>query len=286
MFYKNDIEKIYIINGLARSGNHLFISWLISTFNENEVYYLNNIKIGQHGLFGDKKLNIEKIKKYHTITNDNKYGLKIDKSIRKNLVSTQKMNDFLHNKKSIKILIFSIENKKINKIDWLNDLFINTKKVYKVIVIRDILNLFSSRIQSEKKLEIKKNHYMTDKITIDWWMDNYSYIKNKKYIVFNYNKFLCYTVSRKSLANKLNIDYNKAKITLNLFGLTSGSSFENNITNKSDYFMRWTKYKNNPLIKSLLNDDKIIKILCKDFSMCLNFNKKKIKICKKIHNLE
>ncbi len=117
-------------------------------------------------------------------------------------------------------------------------------------------------------------------------MNNYSYIKNKKYITFNYNKFLCYTVSRKSLANKLNIDYDKAKITLNLFGLTSGSSFINNVTNKSDYFMRWTEYKNNPLIKRLIKDDKIIKILCKDFSMCLNFDKKKIKICKKIYNLE
>ena len=47
MFYEKSIEKIYIINGLARSGNHLFISWLISSFNDNEVYYLNNIKIIQ-----------------------------------------------------------------------------------------------------------------------------------------------------------------------------------------------------------------------------------------------
>ena len=94
MFYNNYIEKIYIINGLARSGNHLFITWLISTFNKNEVYYLNNIKFYQYGLIGNKKLNIEKIQKYHTITNDNKYGLKIDKSIRKNLVSAKEMNDF------------------------------------------------------------------------------------------------------------------------------------------------------------------------------------------------
>lgn len=286
MFYENNIERIYIVNGLARSGNHLFISWLISTFNEKEVYYLNNIKFYQYGLIGNKKLNIAKIQKCHAITSDNKYGLKLDKSVRKNLVSMNEMNDFLHNKKSIKILIFTMENKKINKIDWINKLFINSKNKYNIIVIRDILNLFSSRLQSEKKLEKKENCYETDKITIYWWLNNYSYIKNKKYITFNYNKFLCYAVTRKALAKKLNIDYDKAKITLNLFGLTSGSSFQNNITDKSDYFMRWTKYKNNPLIKSLIQDDKIIKILCKDFSMCLNFDKKKIKICKKIYNLE
>ena len=207
-------------------------------------------------------------------------------SLRKNLVSTKKMNDFLHNKKNIKILIFTMENKKINKIDWINNIFINCKNKYNIIVIRDILNLFSSRLQSEKNLEKKDEYYETDKITIDWWMNNYSYIKKKKYITFNYNKFLCYTVSRKSLAKKLEIDYNKAKITLNLFGLTSGSSFKNNITNKSDYFMRWTKYKNHSLIKSLLHDNKIIEILCKDFSMCLNIDNKKIKICKKLYNLE
>ena len=54
MFYKNHIEKIYIINGLARSGNHLFITWLISTFNDNEVYYLNNIKPSYYGLISKK----------------------------------------------------------------------------------------------------------------------------------------------------------------------------------------------------------------------------------------
>lgn len=285
MFYENHIEKIYIINGLARSGNHLFITWLLSTFNNNEVYYLNNIKPSYYGLISNKNIDINMISKYHAITNDNKYGLKINKTIRKKLVGTKDMNKFLYNKQKIKILIISMENKKTEKINMLSKIFINYNHIYNCIVIRDILNLFSSRIQSEKKL-INKNYYETDKITIEYWLDNYNNIKNNIYIVFNYNNFLCYTVSRKSLAKKLDIEYKKAKITLNLFGLTSGSSFKNNITNKSDYFMRWTKYKDNPLIKSLILDDEIMKILCKDFSMCLNFDKKKIKICKKIYNLE
>lgn len=289
MFYKNYIEKIYIINGLARSGNHLFITWLISTFNNNEVYYLNNIKPTLYGLISKKKINIDIISKYHTVTNDNRYGLKIDKKIRKKLVGKKDMNKFLYSKKNIKILIISMENKETEKIDMLSKIFIKYDHIYKCIVIRDILNLFASRIQSEKKLSKNFNpeyYYQTDKITIEYWLDNYYNTKNNNYIVFNYNKFLCYTSSRKSLAKKLNINYNKAKITLNLFGLTTGSSFRNKITSKSDYFMRWTKFKNNPLIISLINNDKIIKILCKDFSMCLNFSDKKIKICKKIYNFE
>ena len=285
MFYKNYIEKIYIINGLARSGNHLFITWLISTFNDSEVYYLNNIKPSYYGLITKEKVDIDIISKYHTVTNDNKYGKKIDKDIRKKLVDTKNMNRFLYNKKRIKILIISMENKKIEKIDMLINLFIKYKHIYKCVVIRDILNLFSSRIQSEKKLNNKK-YYNTDEITIDYWLDNYYNAKKNNYIVFNYNKFLCYNVTRKSLAKKLDIDYSKTKITLNLFGLTSGSSFKNNITNKSDYFMRWSEYKNNPLVENLIQNKNIRQILCKDFSMCLNFDKKKIKICKKIYHLE
>lgn len=286
MFYKNYIEKIYIINGLARSGNHLFITWLISTFNDNEVYYLNNIKPSYYGLINNQKANIDIISKYHTITNDNKYGLKIDKDIRKKLVRKKDMNKFLYGKKKIKILVISMENKKIEKIDLLSKIFINFEKIYKCIIIRDILNLFSSRIESEKKITTINDYYETNKITIEYWLDNYYNIKNNDYIVFNYNNFLCYANSKKALAKKLDIDYNRSKITLNLFGLTSGSSFQNKITNKSDYFMRWTKYKNNPLIIKLLNNEKIMKILCKDFSMCLNINDKKIKICKYIYNLE
>ena len=49
--------------------------------------------------------------------------------------------------------------------------------------------------------------------------------------------------------------------------------------------MRWLNYKNNPIIIKLINNDEIIKILCKDFSMCFNFNDNKIKICKNWLNI-
>ena len=298
MFYTNYIQRIYIINGLARSGNHLFISWLISSFSLNEVYYINNIKPTLYQI-GTINQDTNIIKKYHTVTNDNKYGLKLDKDVRKNLVSKNDMNLFLDGKKNINILIISVENKFTDKINTISTIFTKYEKLYKCIVIRDILNLFSSRIESEKllsKITFKKyNKYnknnkpirpLTDEITTEYWLDAYRNINNKNYIVFNYNKFVCNTITRKVLAKKLNIDYDKALITLNLYGLTAGSSFKNTITNNSDYFMRWIKNKDNPLIKSLINNDKIIKILCKDFSTCLNFAIKKIKICRKLYNFD
>ena len=83
----------------------------------------------------------------------------------------------------------------------------------------------------------------------------------------------------------MKLNRRKEKVTLNFFGLTRGSSFGITITDNSDYFMRWLNYKNNPIIIKLINNDEIIKILCKDFSMCFNFNDNKIKICKNWLNI-
>jgi len=285
MFYNDKIERLYVVNGLARSGNHLFLSWLISGFDGDQVYYLNNIKPTYHGLIGNKKLNLERIINYHTVCSDNKYGQKLNNNININLVKQRDMNDFLmgKSKKKIKVLILSMENKKVKRIDQIAGLFKNTNKIYKCIVLRDILNLFSSRIESEKALDRKENYYETDKETIRYWIDNYEHIAEKKYVVFNYNKFLCFDSSRKLLSKKLNLNYKKTKITFNKYGLTQGSSFKDEgKKDKTLYFLRWIKNKDNELIKYLLNDEIILSILCEDFSMCLNLDKKIALLCKKI----
>lgn len=279
MFFDTEIKTVYLINGLARSGNHLFITWLISAFNDNEIYYLNNMKPRIFNL-PEGEIDIDTIRNYHTVCSDNKYGLKVDENVRKKLVTQKKMNDFLEGRSdSIGILIFSMENKKVEMFDTVEKLFANTDKFYKCIVIRDILNLFSSRLESEKLLKGGGELYLTDKITIDYWLDNYNNIHKKKYIVFNYNKFVCHKKFRKSLAKKLDIEYEKTKITFNKYGLTYGSSFKRNPTDKSEYFLRWIKNKDDDLIRYLMNDTDIIKKLCKDFSMCLASDSLSIKIC-------
>jgi hypothetical protein len=280
-FYNTSIDRVYIINGLARSGNHLFISWLISSFGENTVYYLNNVKPTYHNLF-NKNINLKAINNKHVITSNNKYGKKLDITIIQKLVKNKQMFNFLNGKQGhIKILIISMENKKTEKIDMLANMFNNYKHLYKCVVIRDILNLVSSRLQSEKIL--KNMYYTSDLIMQEYWLDNYKKINNKKYVFFNYNKFLCSIKSRKSLANKLNIKYDNTLITLNKFGLTRGSSFKNTITNKSDYFTRWVNVTTtNKWFESLKTAKNIHKILCKDFSMCIASNKTMI-ICDDIN---
>lgn len=280
-FYENEIEKVYIINGLARSGNHFFISWLISGLKDEKIYYMNNIKLKQHGIIGDREVNDKKILRNHIICKDNRYGMKIEKELRDKLATEKEMRGFIKKRKKIKTLIFSMENKKTERMDKVSEIFKRAKKKYLIIIIRDILNLFSSRIQSEKLLKNKKTEgwqYETDIETIEWWMENYKGRRGK--IIFNYNKFLCYKITRETLAKKLDINIRKTKITLNKFGLTSGSSFKNKKkTEKEEYFMRWKKNENNKIIKYLLKDKEILKILCKDFLMCIDIKRRNMIIC-------
>ena len=283
MFYNKKINRLYLINGLARSGNHLFISWLISgiTAKPHEIFYLNNIKPTFYGLLGSKQLNFNKIFKYHSVCSDNKYGKKINKDIREKLAKQSDMSDFLKGKKKINVLIMSMENKKVDKLDLVGDIFNNTRKIYKCIVIRDILNLISSRIKSEEVLHRVQIYYSTDEVTVDYWLNNHKEGKNKKYITFNYNKFVCYAVSRRALAKKLGLKYKNTLITLNNFGLTAGSSFDEETTDKTDYMLRWLKIKNHKLILYVLANKEIIKILEKSFSMKFNKNKTVLRICRK-----
>ena len=290
MFYNIPIDKLYIINGLARSGNHLFITWLLSSFNKGEVYYLNNIKTNYYGLTSNKQLNVKKILRNHIVTSDNFYGKKININARQNLVNTYRMYSiFKHTNIKIKVLIISLENKEASRLDILEKIFSRAKKVYKIIILRDILNLFCSRIESEKKRTYNVHSgswtYNTDKITIKYWLDNYRESKKKKYILFNYNKFICYEISRKALAKKLSININRTHITKNLFGITRGSSFTNTTTAKIDYFTRWLNCKNNPLMEYILKNQELLEILCKDFSMCLKLIDSNIKICRNTYKI-
>ena len=268
--FNNSIENIYIINGLSKCGNNLFASWLISSFDDNEVYFLDNVKPDKYNLYSNEvDLNLLG---NSIVANDNDTG-KIEDNLRKKLVKENDMKTFLNGGSDIKTLVITMENKEAEEIDNLSELFTNAKNLYKCIVIRDILNMVSSKIESDNitatKAKSKKTTQLMDKMT-EYWLNNYYNSQKKEYITFNYNKFLCYNVSRKTLAKKLNINFDKANEQLNLIGCTNGDTSV--ITNKSDYYMKWLKHRNNKFINELIYDDKIIKILCREFLMCLNAN--------------
>jgi hypothetical protein len=285
MFFHSEIERVYLINGLSRSGNHLFITWLLSSFeNEDNIYFLNNIyPKSDFSLYNQKKVNIERLMNLRVASKDEQdQGQYIDEDIRKKLASKKNTKDFLEGKiKKAKVLIISIENNFTDILDFFERRFTNVGKVYKVIVLRDILNLFASRFEAEKKVivEIQKKNpnfkwhtYETDLLTFGYYINNLFSSFNKNYITYNYNKFILEKDFQKELAKKLDIDYDKTMITESKF--LTGSSFKHNQHNKSiyKYFMRWYEYKNNKLIKFFMENDELMNLMCDIFYFCLEDN--------------
>ncbi len=288
MFFDTQIDRLYLINGLSRSGNHLFIEWLISSFNKGEVYFLNNIyPRNQFDLYDRRKINIKELLKSKAATSDGKNeSQSMNPNNIEKLVTKKEMLDLLTGRtKKIKVLIMSIENNLSDILYVFENRFVNAKKVYKIIILRDILNLTASRFEADRKIivELKKkdpsfawHSYNTDFVTSGYWMDNYLKIHDENFIIYNYNKFLLNETFRKELARKLNINYDKTEIVQSKF--LTGSSFKNN--NNPDilkYFTRWTQYKENELIKYLSENSEIRDILCDEFYFCIKGDKLIIK---------
>ncbi len=288
--FDTEIEELYLINGLSRSGNHLFISWLISSFLPGETYFLNNIS-NIRRIENPKELDLKllTISCIASSNNPSDQGSKFDENIRKNLVSYQETVDLLlGKKKKINKLILSIENNFTDMLDFYQQRFKRARKVYKIIIIRDILNLLASRFEAERELvkEIKKNRpefawhtYETDIVTVGYWVNNVlePYIKKNQYIIFNYNKFILHETFRKNLALQLNIVYERTKIKNT--GFLKGTSFKNK--NQKDifkYFFRWLKYLDDKLMRFLLEDKTILQWLCKYFDLCIESKNQTIKI--------
>ncbi len=275
--FDTKIDELYLINGLSRSGNHLFISWLISSFSPGETYFLNNIsnirRIEDPSELDIKLLTITCIASSNHESDQGQY---LDKDIRKNLVSYQEMLKLLNGKKEkINKLVLSIENNYYDMLELYQERFKRARKVYKIIILRDILNVLASRFTAERELvkEIKKNKpefawhkYETDIFTVGYWTNNFyiPYPKKLEFIIFNYNKFVIDEKNRKDLALKLNIDYQKTIIKQT--GFLEGSSFKNkNNPDIFKYFFRWLKYKDEKLIQFLFQDKYVRDVLKKYF---------------------
>lgn len=254
-------KTIYLINGLRRSGNHLFIGYLISGL-KKKVYFLNNLR---NSTLLNNNFDYNIIDSY--LFND-----KIHKKI-------LNINNFKKNIKKNNILIISIEDKNIEKYNnFKNKLKTKTNKIIEIVVIRDILNNFASRIK--KYMNKNFNPYIIDNKTIEYWNELYNKSNNKDIICFNYNKFICNKDNYKDKLNKkLKLVNPKEIISL----AAKGSSFNPGNTKKQDlkdYFTRFLLYTDNEIIQKILNDEKLLKILKKDF--LLDITKTKIKYCNKV----
>lgn len=237
-------DNIYIVSGLQRSGNHIFIKIIIESLN-NKVFFINDIH---------KNTNIHKDNLFHSFIFNGHY---LSKNIN-NLININEVND-TNIKKD---LLISTEEYFIKDIQKLYNHFHN-KNIKKIFIMRDLLNLTASRLQFMKNNNNTGFPMFTDKLFIQNWLDYFYYIQNNKYIFcLNYNKFIL--IKKKYITKQLKnigINYND-NIIFNhtLFG--KGSSFNND---KQNYLMRYKKYIHNKQIQYIIHNQKIKKILQKYF---------------------
>ena len=242
------IKKLFIISGLQRSGNHLFIKLLIESLNK-KVVFINDVnkkkvkkKLLQENLFNEFIFN----------------GHYLSKNIN-NLIDIKDLQ-----KKEIDYLVISTEEYFIDEIEMLYKQFNKIKKetkIKKIFIMRDLLNLTASRLEFMK---FRNNSYpmYTDQIFINNWLDYFNYTKKENIITLNYNQFLI----KKDLYitnqfKKLDILYKKdIENKHTLFG--KGSSFSK--TNKN-YLERYKLYKTHNTIKKILKNKKIKEILNRYF---------------------
>lgn len=293
MFFDTKIDRLYLVDGLSRSGNHLLITWLLSSFVDNRegfpVYFLNNIYPKSHfHLYDEKKVNIKKIMATSAATRDgDDEGKDVNESIRQVLSTKREMEDLLKGKtKHINVLIMSIENNLVDILDFYEKRFKNAKKVYKIIILRDVLNLFASRLEAERKVvkNIQKNNpnfkwhtYDTDVLTFMYYLNNIEHSFDKKYVAFHYNHFVLDIEYQKKLAKRLDIDYDKTKVLQTKFLMGSSFKDEKN-EDKYKYFMRWVRFKNDEFIQFFLEDSDLMNRMCKIFSFCIEDGGKIVRI--------
>ncbi|MHA1942074.1 MAG: hypothetical protein ACW97P_10140 [Candidatus Hodarchaeales archaeon] len=188
--------------GLKRSGNHAVTQWVRSLYDDYAFYHWNNYSL-------DRK-------------NRTYYYCK-----------TIYETDFSKAKDSENSILFvSFEDCPLRKLGFCDDAMFRYKWATekRVIICRDILNTFGSRIKGDIRTRRK---------IVNYWK---SHVKNKTGDIFiNYNTWLISQDYRDELSKKY---FNGESRGLPESTGPWASSFDN-----KDYFNRWQKYRNHKIMK-------------------------------------
>ena len=170
-----NIKNIILVFSQSRSGHHAIIDWLYNQFDDIRLFFNYNDPKAFDPLFENRV-------QYYL--NDKKYYKVISNSWIDDGITDLKVKEFLleayENIKIIQVLdknllILNYENIEIEDVSKISDeitKYFQTSKVYKVFVVRDILNLLASKIKSGKDFTIKdlRKNDVKIKNTIDTWL--------------------------------------------------------------------------------------------------------------------
>lgn len=235
-------DKVYLVSGLRRSGNHLLLQTIFCSCPDNSVLFINDFP----SLFGveyddthiENQFNVfERVgmfrKSLATISYTDSGKFKCGSESTNKLIEDENINNLKEITKEWKdrkkILIFSLEDQQIKSMDRIANIFKNrANNIYKIIAIRDVINCFSSRIKAHcdrKKLYANLNSdtidykvsqtirekgglFVTNMDTLGIWLNYFEARNNQEYIIFNYNKIIKDDKEKIKLCKKLNIVYN------------------------------------------------------------------------------
>jgi len=246
-----NIKKIVLVFAQSRSGHHAVIDWLFNQYKSDKLFFNYNDPLKFDPLFPDRV-------QYYL--NDKKYYRVISNSwIESGLVDKKKQefeqeNDVCVNtieNKDKNLIILNYENIKIENISKIYDsirMKFPKSKIYKVFVIRDLLNLVASKIKSGKEISLEDIKENSDKIEdiINLWRDYCKYSLNgNDNITVAYNKWFLDNEYREALLQKIDSDFKNSELpNISTFG--GGSSFDGFEQNKRPEELkvleRWRDY--------------------------------------------
>lgn len=247
----SEFDRVYLVSGLRRSGNHLLLQMLTCSFKHNSVLFVNDIpdayydglnrvdeqysQFIESGIISKELITISYEKSILKCGTHSSMECLIPREHVDNL--EQESSKWVDRKK---ILIISCEDQEISRLDQIATAFKpRCNKLYKVIIVRDILNCMSSRFAylcrehefdntvpspKYKILVAKGGFFKTDMDTLKLWESHTKYIANPEYIIFNYNKFICNDEFKAYLCMQLDIEL-RVEFYKEIPTFAEGSSF-------------------------------------------------------------
>jgi hypothetical protein len=231
-----------------RTGNHAIINWLRSQV-KGKVFHINNLIVDENP-YRYKYYNLLDFYPQHK-TRIKNYRLQAEG----NLVTRD-------------CLIYSYEDYDLNRVfsdrfEKKHDLYLGkTERRHDIIIVRDPFNLIASRLKSNM-IRVKDSRQNFIYLWIAYAKEHVGetdYLKHNK-LCINYNQWCSDIDYRRSIADRLNLEFSDAGID-KIASHGGGSSFDRNNpdikASEMDTGNRWKYYVDDPYYRKLVRNRELL----------------------------